>query len=152
MQPDRHRRLLRPWATTRCSDRPRPCAAATTITSQLPVEVRRSARSGRRLHGLRQPPDRDQEFRGLLAGAARRRGHIDIYRPRASIPTCPSRTPIGAIADLIKAGYVRHIGLSEVGSETIRRAHKVHPITDLQIEYSLISQGIEDEASCRPCR
>ncbi len=53
--------------------------------------------------------------------------------------------PVGAIADLIKAGYVRHIGLSEVGAATIRRAAAVHPIADLQIEYSLISRGLEDE-------
>ncbi len=60
---------------------------------------------------------------------------IDIYRPARLDPNVPIEDTIGAIADLIKAGYVRHIGLSEVGSETIRRAHKVHPIADLQIEY-----------------
>ena len=57
----------------------------------------------------------------------------------------PIEDTVGAIADMVKAGYVRHIGLSEVGAETIRRAHAVHPIVDLQIEYSLISRGIEDE-------
>jgi aryl-alcohol dehydrogenase-like predicted oxidoreductase len=58
---------------------------------------------------------------------------------------------VGAIADLVKAGYVRHIGLSEVGPDTIRRAHAVHPIADVQIEYSLISRGIEAEIlpTCR---
>jgi aryl-alcohol dehydrogenase-like predicted oxidoreductase len=56
----------------------------------------------------------------------------------------PIEDTVGAIADMVKAGYVRHIGLSEVGSETIRRAAAVHPIVDLQIEYSLISRGIED--------
>ena len=58
---------------------------------------------------------------------------------------------LGAIADMVKAGYVKHIGLSEVGSQTIRRAHAVHPISDLQIEYSLISRGIEDDIlpTCR---
>ena len=63
----------------------------------------------------------------------------------------PIEDTVGAIADLIKAGYVRHIGLSEVGAETIRRAAAVHPIADLQIEYSLISRGIEDEIlpTCR---
>jgi aryl-alcohol dehydrogenase-like predicted oxidoreductase len=55
------------------------------------------------------------------------------------------RETIGAIADLVKAGYVKHIGLSEIAADTIRRAHAVHPISDLQIEYSLISRGIEDE-------
>jgi pyridoxine 4-dehydrogenase len=76
---------------------------------------------------------------------------IDIYRPARLDPHVPIEDTVGAIADLIKAGYVKHIGLSEVGSETIRRAHKVHPITDLQIEYSLISRGIEDDIlpTCR---
>lgn len=70
--------------------------------------------------------------------------HIDVYRPARLDPRVPIEDTIGAIADLVKAGYVRHIGLSEVGSETIRRAAAVHPICDLQIEYSLISRGIED--------
>ena len=70
--------------------------------------------------------------------------HIDIYRPARLAANVPIEDTIGAIADLVKAGYVRHIGLSEVGSETIRRAAAVHPIADLQIEYSLISRGIED--------
>ncbi len=69
--------------------------------------------------------------------------HIDIYRPARLDPNVPVEETIGAIADMVKAGYVRHIGLSEVSSETIRRAHAVHPICDLQIEYSLISRGIE---------
>jgi aryl-alcohol dehydrogenase-like predicted oxidoreductase len=69
--------------------------------------------------------------------------HIDIYRPARLDPNVPIEDTIGAIADLIKAGYVRHIGLSEVGVDTIRRAHAVHPISDLQIEYSLISRGPE---------
>ena len=55
----------------------------------------------------------------------------------------PIEDTIGAIADMVRAGYVRHIGLSEVGADTIRRAHAVHPIVDLQIEYSLMSRGIE---------
>ena len=57
----------------------------------------------------------------------------------------PIEDTIGAIADMVKAGYVRQIGLSEIGAETMRRAAAVHPIADLQIEYSLISRGIEDE-------
>jgi aryl-alcohol dehydrogenase-like predicted oxidoreductase len=69
--------------------------------------------------------------------------HIDIYRPARLDPDVPIEETIGAIADMVKAGYVRHIGLSEVGSETIRRAAAVHPIVDLQIEYSLMSRGIE---------
>ena len=70
--------------------------------------------------------------------------HIDIYRPARLDPNVPIEETVGAIADMVKAGYVRHIGLSEVGAETIRRAAAVHPIADLQIEYSLISRGIED--------
>jgi aryl-alcohol dehydrogenase-like predicted oxidoreductase len=69
--------------------------------------------------------------------------HIDIYRPSRLDPNVPIEETIGAIADMVTAGYVRRIGLSEVGAETIRRAHAVHPITDLQIEYSLISRGPE---------
>lgn len=70
--------------------------------------------------------------------------HIDIYRLARLDPQVPIEDTIGAIADLVKAGYVRHIGLSEVGPETIRRAAAVHPIVDLQIEYSLISRGPEE--------
>jgi aryl-alcohol dehydrogenase-like predicted oxidoreductase len=70
-------------------------------------------------------------------------GHIDIYRMARLDPGVPIEDTIGAIADMVKAGYVRHIGLSEVGIATIRRAHAVHPIADLQIEYSLLSRGPE---------
>jgi aryl-alcohol dehydrogenase-like predicted oxidoreductase len=70
--------------------------------------------------------------------------HIDIYRPGRFDPAVPIEETVGAIADLVKAGYVRAIGLSEVGVETIRRAQAVHPIADLQIEYSLISRGPEN--------
>src|SRR5262245_29238418 len=69
--------------------------------------------------------------------------HVDIYRPGRLDPAVPVEETVGAIADLVKAGYVRAIGLSEVGADTIRRAHSVHPIGDLQIEYSLISRGPE---------
>ncbi|MDE2573803.1 MAG: aldo/keto reductase [Rhodospirillales bacterium] len=69
--------------------------------------------------------------------------HIDIYRPARLDPAVPIEETIGAIADMIKAGYVRHVGLSEMGEQTIRRAAATHPICDLQIEYSLISRGIE---------
>jgi aryl-alcohol dehydrogenase-like predicted oxidoreductase len=68
---------------------------------------------------------------------------IDIYRPSRLDPAVPIEDTIGAVADLVKAGYVRHAGLSEVGPETIRRAQRVHPIADLQIEYSLASRGPE---------
>ena len=74
-----------------------------------------------------------------------RTDHIDIYRLARLDPQVPIEDTVGAIADLIKAGWVRHVGLSEVGAATIRRAAKVHPIADLQIEYSVISRGIEQE-------
>jgi aryl-alcohol dehydrogenase-like predicted oxidoreductase len=70
---------------------------------------------------------------------------IDIYRPARLDPAVPIEETIGAIAELVKAGYVRGVGLSEVGVETIRRAHAVHPIVDLQIEYSLASRGPEQQ-------
>jgi aryl-alcohol dehydrogenase-like predicted oxidoreductase len=73
-----------------------------------------------------------------------RTDYVDIYRPARLDPAVPIEETIGAIADMVKAGYVRHIGLSEVGVATIRRAAAVHPIADLQIEYSLIVRGIED--------
>jgi aryl-alcohol dehydrogenase-like predicted oxidoreductase len=69
---------------------------------------------------------------------------IDIYRPGRLDPAVPIEETVGAIAELIKQGYVRHVGLSEVGADTVRRAHAVHPVADLQIEYSLISRGPED--------
>ena len=69
--------------------------------------------------------------------------HIDIYRPARLDPSVPIEDTIGAIVEMIEAGYVRYIGLSEVGSETIRRAAAVHPIVDLQIEYALISRSPE---------
>jgi aryl-alcohol dehydrogenase-like predicted oxidoreductase len=68
---------------------------------------------------------------------------IDVYRPARLDPNVPIEDTVGAIADLVKAGYVRHIGLSEVGSETIRKASRVHPIVDLQIEYSVATRGPE---------
>ena len=77
--------------------------------------------------------------------------HVDIYRPARLDPSVPIEDTIGAIAEMVKAGHVKHIGLSEVGSDTLRRAHAVHPIADLQIEYSLIARGIEHDilATCR---
>jgi len=69
--------------------------------------------------------------------------HIDIYRPARLDPNVPIEDTVGAIADMVRAGYVRCIGLSELGPETIRRAAKVHPICDLQIEYGLLSRNVE---------
>ena len=77
--------------------------------------------------------------------------YIDIYRPGRVDSTVPIEETVGAISEMVKAGYVRYIGLSEAGTQTIRRAQAVHPISDLQIEYSLISRGIEGEIlpTCR---
>ena len=77
--------------------------------------------------------------------------HVDIYRLGRVDPAVPIEETVGAIAEMVQAGYVRHVGLSEAGPDTIRRAHAVHPVSDLQIEYSLISRGIEDEIlpTCR---
>ena len=82
-----------------------------------------------------------------LAYSLKRLGvdHIDIYRPARLDPNVPIEETVGAIAEMVKAGYVRHVGLSEVGPETIRRAAAVHPIVDLQIEYSLISRSPEEK-------
>jgi aryl-alcohol dehydrogenase-like predicted oxidoreductase len=104
--------------------------------------------------GLRDPAGaftgvdgRPQAVKNFLAYSLRRLGtdYIDIYRLTRLDPAVPIEDTIGAIADMIRAGYVRHAGLSEVGAETIRRAHAVHPVTDLQIEYSLMSRGIEQK-------
>jgi aryl-alcohol dehydrogenase-like predicted oxidoreductase len=96
---------------------------------------------------------RPAAVRNFLAYSLRRLGtdHIDVYRPARLDPQVPIEETVGAIAEMIEAGYVRHIGLSEVGAETIRRAAAVHPITDLQIEYSLLSRSLEPEIlpTCR---
>jgi pyridoxine 4-dehydrogenase len=88
---------------------------------------------------------RPAAVKNFLAYSLRRLGveTIDIYRPARLDPAVPIEETIGAVADMVKAGHVKHIGLSEVGSDTIRRAHRVHSIADLQIEYSLIARGIE---------
>ncbi|WP_438042154.1 aldo/keto reductase [Sorangium sp. So ce128] len=88
---------------------------------------------------------RPMATKSFLAHSLSRLGvdYIDVYRPARLDPAVPIEDTIGAIADMVKAGYVRHIALSEVGVETIRRAAKVHPIVDLQIEYALVSRGPE---------
>jgi aryl-alcohol dehydrogenase-like predicted oxidoreductase len=90
---------------------------------------------------------RPAAIKSSLAYTLRRLGtdYVDVYRPARLDPAVPIEETVGALAGLVEAGYVRHIGLSEVGADTLRRAHAVHPISDLQIEYSLISRGIEDE-------
>jgi aryl-alcohol dehydrogenase-like predicted oxidoreductase len=96
---------------------------------------------------------RPAAVRSFLAYSLQRLGvdHVDIYRPARLDPNIPIEETIGGIAEMVQAGYVRYIGLSEVGSQTIRAAAAVHPISDLQIEYSLISRGIEANilATCR---
>lgn len=88
---------------------------------------------------------RPAAVKNFLTYSLRRLGldHIDIYRPARLDPSVPIEDTVGAMGEMVKAGYIRHIGLSEVGAETIRRAAATHPICDLQIEYSLISRGIE---------
>jgi aryl-alcohol dehydrogenase-like predicted oxidoreductase len=71
--------------------------------------------------------------------------YVDLYQPARLDPHVPIEDTVGAIAEMIEAGFVRYLGLSEVGAATIRRAHAVHPVTALQIEYSLMSRGIEAE-------
>jgi aryl-alcohol dehydrogenase-like predicted oxidoreductase len=88
---------------------------------------------------------RPEALKSFLSYSLQRLGveYLDIYRPARLDPRVPIEDTVGAMADMVKAGYVRHIGLSEIGAETLRRAAAVHPICDLQIEYSLISRGIE---------
>jgi aryl-alcohol dehydrogenase-like predicted oxidoreductase len=83
--------------------------------------------------------------RNFLAYSLRRLGtdYIDVYRLGRVDPQVPIEETVGAIAEMIAAGYVRHVGLSEAGAETVRRAHATHPVADLQIEYSVLSRGIE---------
>ena len=111
--------------------------------------------------GLMRGPDgrivgndlRPPAVKNFLAYTLRRLGtdYVDIYRPGRVFPDLPIEETVGAIAELVQAGYVRHVGLSEVGAETIRRAHAVQPVSDLQIEYSLLSRAIEHEIlpTCR---
>ena len=96
---------------------------------------------------------RPAAVKNFLAYTLRRLGTdwVDIYRLGRVDPAVPIEDTVGAMAEMVKAGYVKHIGLSEAGAATIRRAHAVHPICDLQIEYSLISRGIESQIlpTCR---
>jgi aryl-alcohol dehydrogenase-like predicted oxidoreductase len=96
---------------------------------------------------------RPEAIKNFLAYTLKRldTDHVDIYRIARLDPNVPIEDTVGAIADMVKAGYVRHVGLSEVGADTIRKAASVTSISDLQIEYSLISRGIEAEIlpTCR---
>ncbi|MGZ5354314.1 MAG: aldo/keto reductase [Actinomycetota bacterium] len=111
--------------------------------------------------GLLRAPDgsivgidgRPAAVKSSLAYSLRRLGtdHVDVYRLGRIDPAVPIEETVGAIAEMVEAGHVRHVGLSETGAETLRRAYAVHPISDLQIEYSLLSRTIETEIlpSCR---
>ena len=92
--------------------------------------------------------------RNSLSYSLRRLGtdHVDIYRPARLDPNVPIEETVGTIAELVDAGYVRSIGLSEVGAETIRRAAAVAPISDLQIEYSLLTRSVESNGILDACR
>lgn len=119
---------------------------------QIPLSVK--------FGGLRDPREnwlgidgRPASVKTFLAYSLRRLGtdYIDIYRLGRLDPPVPIEETVGAIAEMVNAGYVRYVGLSEVGAETVRRSQAIHPISDLQIEYSLISRGIETEIlpTCR---
>ena len=104
--------------------------------------------------GLRDPAGaftgvdtRPVAVKNFLAYTLKRLGtdYVDIYRPGRVDPSVPIEDTVGAIAEMIRAGRVRYLGLSEAGAATLRRAHAVHPVADLQIEYSLVSRGIEKE-------
>ena len=88
---------------------------------------------------------RPATVKNALAYTLQRLGtdHVDLYQPSRLDPAVPIEETVGTIADLVRAGYVRHIGLSEMGAANIRRAHAVHPIAAVQLEYSLMSRGIE---------
>src|SRR5436853_2502361 len=96
---------------------------------------------------------RPQAVQNFLSYTLRRLGtdHVDVYRLGRVDPNVPIEETVGAIAQMIQAGYVRHVGLSEAGAATVRRAQAAYPVADLQIEYSLLSRGIEDEIlpTCR---
>jgi aryl-alcohol dehydrogenase-like predicted oxidoreductase len=90
---------------------------------------------------------RPASVKNFLAYTLQRLGtdYVDIYRPARVDRSVPIEDTVGAIGDMVKAGYVRYVGLSEASAETVRRAHAVHPVTDLQVEYSIISRDIEQE-------
>jgi aryl-alcohol dehydrogenase-like predicted oxidoreductase len=88
---------------------------------------------------------RPAAVKNFLAYTLKRLGtdYVDLYQPTRVDPNVPIEDTIGAVSEMVKAGYVRHIGISEASSETIRRAHKVHPIVALQIEYAIVSRAVE---------
>jgi aryl-alcohol dehydrogenase-like predicted oxidoreductase len=119
-----------------------------------PAHLREQALTSVKFGALRDPgggwsgyDGRPAAVRNFLAYSLQRLGtdHIDIYRIARVDPDVPIEETVGAIAEAVQAGYVRHVGLSEVGADTLRRAAAVTPIADLQIEYSLISRSIEEQ-------
>jgi len=110
------------------------------------ISVKFGGQRGPDGHWLGHANDRNSTRTALAYTLKRLRvDYIDIYRPARVSPTTPIEETVGAIAELVKEGYVRHIGLSEVGVDTIRKAHAVHPIVDLQIEYAILTRGVEDK-------
>ncbi|MEU7336537.1 MULTISPECIES: aldo/keto reductase [unclassified Streptomyces] len=119
-----------------------------------PASLRAQALTSVKFGALRDPDGgwvgydgRPAAVKNFAAYSLQRLGvdHIDVYRIARADPAVPIEETVGAIAELVEKGHVRHIGLSEVGADTIRRAAATAPISDLQIEYSLLSRGIEDE-------
>lgn len=96
------------------------------------------------IYGLDVKP---HNVKGHLTYSLRRLGldYIDLYQPARQDTTVPVEALVGAIAEQVKAGYVRNIGLSMVDADTLRRAHAVHPIHTVEMEYSLIERDIEKE-------
>jgi aryl-alcohol dehydrogenase-like predicted oxidoreductase len=90
---------------------------------------------------------RPAAVKNFLSYTLRRLGtdYVDLYQPARVDPNVPIEDTVGAISEMVKAGYVRHVGLSEASSETIRKAHATHPVTALQIEYSLVTRSIETD-------
>ena len=141
-QPAGHRRLLRDGAKR---------AAAVARLREVPAD---SVFVQVKFGGQRDPSGRfighdasPAAVKNSLAYTLTRLGtdHVDLYQPARLDPHVPIEDTVGAIVEMIEAGYVRYLGLSEVGAETIRRAHAVYPVRELQIEYSLMSRGIEAE-------
>ncbi|HEX4050328.1 MAG TPA: aldo/keto reductase [Steroidobacteraceae bacterium] len=122
-------------------------ALQSTRRDRVLISVKFGALRGPRPAEFNGYDSRPAAVRNFVAYSLKRLGvdYIDIYRPARLDPNVPIEETIGAIAELIRQGYVRYVGLSEVGAATLRRAQAVHPIADLQIEYSLISRGIERE-------
>ncbi|WP_296721574.1 aldo/keto reductase [Erythrobacter sp.] len=99
---------------------------------------------GTRISGVDSTP---QNIRSACEGSLRRLGIdcIDLFYQHRVDPQVPIEDVVGTMADLVNEGKVRHLGLSEAGADTLRRAHEVHPITALQSEYSIWERGVEED-------